>query len=93
MRSRENDSRVSGLPRGLRNRRVDLSGVQLSCWFTIARVDEGVVRALGRLLHPPFGHSDRDVEVGDSSLILGVDELHDVGVGHVENSHVGATAE
>jgi hypothetical protein len=47
------------------------------------------------LLHRPHelvGHADRDVEVGQLALVLGVDEVLDVGVVAAEHPHLRAAA-
>ncbi|MNL03155.1 hypothetical protein D3C87_1236810 [compost metagenome] len=41
-------------------------------------------------LHEGIGHADRDIEVGEVALVLGVDKALDIGVVAAQHAHLGA---
>ena len=89
----EDDAGLAGLPGGGNDGIKDLPGLQLARYPAGGRVHQIVHSVGAHCLHKGFGDAHRDVEVGDlGGVVLAGDKVHDVGVIHPEDAHVGAPA-
>ena len=70
----------------------DLARRELAHDRARVRIDQVVILAALEGLHEAGGGRDRDVEVGDATVQLALDELEDVGVIDLEDPHVGAAS-
>ncbi len=71
----------------------DLAGVHLLDDFAVPRVDDVVAAAGLHRFHEGLSQADGDIEISQYRLIpLGHDEVHDIGMVHSQDAHVGSAA-
>ncbi len=89
----EEASRLAGAPGSVDHLVPNPASIELTGHLAAAWVDEIVLRPGLHRVHELVGDSNGNVEVRYlRQIFLAGDEVHDVGMIHAENSHVGATS-
>ena len=87
----EDNAGVSRLPRHIYYLVKHLFGIELTGYFSGVGVYQIIVGAGLNRFHKLIGYRYREVEVGKSSgVVLGYNELHNIRVVNIKNSHIGS---